>query len=73
MRMLSFTDLKPLKGISFSPDHVLRMVKEGKFPKPVKLGASDKRQTRNFWVEEEIDKWLAERVKERDVSGVTAA
>ena len=41
--------------------HVMRLVKAGKFPKPVKLN--------NFavrFVEDEVDEYMRERVSERD-------
>jgi predicted DNA-binding transcriptional regulator AlpA len=37
-----------------------RDVKAGKFPPPVKVGS------RNLWVAEEIEAWIAERIAERD-------
>jgi prophage regulatory protein len=60
MKMLSYNDLTA-KGISYSAVHLWRLWRVGKFPKPVKLG-----ENRNAWVESEIDKWIADRVKERD-------
>lgn len=39
-------------------------IKNGTFPRPVKLG------TRSVaWVKSEIDQWIAERVAERDQAG----
>lgn len=39
-----------------------RDINDGKFPAPVKVGS------RNLWPEEEIDRWIAERINERDNS-----
>ncbi len=61
MRMLSFTELKDLKGIRWSRQHLHRQMNAGKFPKPVHLGEGTA-----AWPEEEIDAWLAERIAERD-------
>lgn len=67
MRLLSERDLKD-RGIRFSRQHRHRLVKSGKFPAPVKIGANS-----NAWVESEIDAWQAERVKERDSMHAVAA
>jgi len=68
MRMLSFEQLKSEKGIRFSRQHIYRLVKARHFPAPVKLGL----QT-NGWPEEEIDRWLRERIKARDEAIASAA
>ncbi len=47
--------------VGYHPVHVMRLVKAGKFPKPVKMN--------NFavrFVDEEIDKFMLERIAERD-------
>jgi prophage regulatory protein len=59
MTFLHYKDLKR-KGVPFSRVHVGRMVKEGRFPKPVKLGEKE-----NCWIESEIEDWLAERIRAR--------
>ena len=56
MRILDITDLKPTKGISFSRPHIYRLVRDGKFPKPIHLG-----KARIGFVEAEVDDWLAAR------------
>jgi prophage regulatory protein len=48
------------KGIPHGPVQRWRLIKAGKFPKPVKVGS------RNAWLESEIDQWIADRVAERD-------
>jgi predicted DNA-binding transcriptional regulator AlpA len=66
MRMLSQPELESEKGTPFSPQWISKLVRDGLFPRPVKLG----RGGRNLWIEEEIDKWIAakaaERKRERD-------
>ena len=37
-----------------------RDINKGKFPPPVKVGS------RNLWPEEDIDKWIAGRIRARD-------
>ena len=39
-----------------SREHRWRMVRAGKFPKPVRIGA------RNFWIEQEVETWQADRI-----------
>jgi prophage regulatory protein len=60
MKFIGYRDFKS-KGIPWSRMHVFRKIRQGQFPKPVKLGA----QT-NAWPESEIDQWLADRVAQRD-------
>ena len=61
MRVLGFEDLKPEKGIKFSRQHIHRLVKAGRFPRPIKVGLA-----KNGWVEAELDGWIEARMKERD-------
>jgi prophage regulatory protein len=64
MRVLFFRDLKAKKGIAFSRQHIMRLVKDERFPRPAKLG--DTKQAFNAWLESEIDEWLEARAKARD-------
>ena len=61
MRVISTDQLKPLKGIPYTDDHLRRLVKQGRFPAPIKLGPG-----KNAWLETEIDDWLKARAAERD-------
>lgn len=61
MKVLSYPDLKELKGIRFSRQWLAKLVAEGKFPAPVKLGAAT-----NGYLESEIDGWLKARAAERE-------
>jgi prophage regulatory protein len=65
MRMLSTADLKG-KGIPWSRQHIFRLVKQHKFPAPVKIGANT-----NAWLETEIDAYLKARVEQRDASALS--
>jgi len=49
-------------GIKFSRQHLFRLIKAGKFPRPIKLGGGG----RNTWIADEIDAWIAARISERD-------
>jgi len=59
MAILTFPDLKA-KGVDFSAMHIWRLVRAGRFPKPFKLGV-DRKYSRNFWDEAEVDAFLASR------------
>jgi prophage regulatory protein len=47
--------------VPYTPQHILRLEKDGKFPRRVQLGAN-----RVAWLLSEIDAWVAARVAERD-------
>ena len=49
------------------PASVMRLVRQGKFPQPVPLGPA-----RIAFVEAEVERWIADRIEERDVSGRVA-
>jgi prophage regulatory protein len=61
MKILSYDELKPIKGIPYSKPHLWRLERDGKFPKRVALGKS-----RHGWLESEIDDWIAERMASRN-------
>ena len=60
--LLTFRDLKERKGWPFSDDWTRRLVKEGKFPKPIK---SQGERGINLWLESEIDSYLKDRAASR--------
>lgn len=47
--------------VPYTPQHILRLEKEGKFPRRVQVGPN-----RVAWVEAEVEAWIAARVAERD-------
>ena len=59
MRMISKRQLKEL--VLYSPQHIARLEKAGKFPKRVNLG-----QCRVGWVEQEVLDWLRVRIERRE-------
>jgi prophage regulatory protein len=67
MRLLDADDLEA-KGLKYSAAHRWRLIKAEKFPKPIKLGQGG----RLAWIEEEIDRYIAERIAERDSALVEA-
>lgn len=58
--LLAFSDLAT-KGVPFTRQHVARLIKQGRFPAPIKLGIGT-----NRWISSEIDDWLAQRKADRD-------
>jgi prophage regulatory protein len=61
MRLLRFPQLKTEKNIPFTRQHIRRLQKARKFPWSVPFG-----ENTELFIEDEIDKWLAARVAERD-------
>lgn len=64
-RLLSYDQLRE-KGIRYSKTQIFRLIKAGKFPRPL-AGAG----RTNSWVESEIDAFIDNLMKARD--SVTAA
>jgi prophage regulatory protein len=60
MKIIGYDELRPAKGIRYSPQWIRVMVKEGKFPKPIKVG-----ERATGFIEAEIDAWLSARAAER--------
>src|SRR5271156_2778004 len=60
MKLLTFAQLGPEKGIPHCRDHVRKLVKAGKFPAPVQLS-----ENKIAWLEAEIDAMIAARAEER--------
>jgi prophage regulatory protein len=48
-------------GIAFSRQHRHRLIQQGRFPRPLKIGAN-----KCAWLAREIHDWIAARVAERD-------
>ncbi|WP_371229863.1 helix-turn-helix transcriptional regulator [Roseovarius sp. 2305UL8-3] len=60
MRILSKRQLKEL--VLYSPQHIARLEKSGKFPKRIILGPN-----RVGWVESEVLDWLQQRLDSREM------
>jgi hypothetical protein len=61
MRLLTFAQLGPEKGIPHCRDHVRRLVNAGQFPAPIQLS-----ENKIAWLEAEIDAMIAARAEERN-------
>lgn len=59
MRLLSKRQLKEM--VLYSPQHIARLEKAGRFPKRVQIGPN-----RVGWVEDEVLDWLRERLDRRE-------
>jgi prophage regulatory protein len=59
-KLLTFNELKGVKGIPFTRRHIDRLEDKGDFPVRVAIG-----QHRVAWVESEIDAHIAERLAAR--------
>lgn len=60
MRVLYYKDLNA-RGIPYSRQWLDRLIKDGKFPRPVKVGSR-----RIAWLETEIDQHLKVCIEKRD-------
>jgi prophage regulatory protein len=58
--LLDLEDLRK-RGIKFTRQHLHRLVRNEKFPAPVKVG-----ENTNAWVETEIDAYIKARIAKRD-------
>jgi prophage regulatory protein len=68
LRLIPANQLGPLKGIVYSRSHLDRLVKAGRFPKPIKIGAG-----RNAYLEAEIDQYIKSKIDARDATASTGA
>jgi prophage regulatory protein len=61
MKLLDKAGLEE-KGIPHSAVQIWRLVKQGTFPAPIKVGS------KNAWLESEIDEYIKARVAARDLA-----
>jgi predicted DNA-binding transcriptional regulator AlpA len=50
--------------LGYHPEHLMRLSRAGRFPQPIRLGASPNCAVR--FVVDEVDDWLADRMANRD-------
>ena len=62
MKVIGYGELGTAKGIPYSQQWIRKMIHQGKFPKPIKLG-----ERATGFIEAEIDAWLAEKAAARTV------
>lgn len=51
---------KVLAKVPFSKSHLHVLMREGNFPKPIKIGRN------SFWKESDVDQWIDEKIKEHE-------
>jgi prophage regulatory protein len=61
IRLLGFEDLKREYGVCYTRVHINRLVKDSKFPAPIRVGLN-----RCAWVQSEIENWIREKIANRD-------
>jgi predicted DNA-binding transcriptional regulator AlpA len=61
MKLIGKKEVAELVG--YHEEHIMRLAREGKFPKPVKL--VDRPNAAVRFVEEEVNEWIAERLTAR--------
>ena len=64
-KLLKAKDVSELTSISRS--HLHRLAREGKFPKPIKIG-----ENRSAWLESEVQDWISECVRKLHAGGTYA-
>lgn len=51
----------------YHPEHVMRLSRQGRFPRPVRLGPTPR--CRVMFLREEVAEWIEKRIAERDAKG----
>jgi prophage regulatory protein len=60
-RLLSYRDLKSIKGVRWSRQWIAKQIAAGKFPKPISLGENSR-----CFLESEVDAFILSRIQDRD-------
>jgi predicted DNA-binding transcriptional regulator AlpA len=53
LRLVTFTEFKPRKGIPYTRQYIDRLERDGRFPTRVRTGANSV-----AWIEDELDLWI---------------
>lgn len=64
-KLLKAKDVSNLTSISRS--HLHRLARDGKFPKPIKIG-----ENRSAWLESDVQDWISECVRKHHAGGAYA-
>ena len=62
MKVLDFEGLRE-RGIRFHRVHIYRLIKQGRFPRPIKIGGNT-----TVWPEHEIDQYIKTCIARRDAA-----
>lgn len=52
------------ESLGVHPEHLMRMVRQGRFPKPIRLGNSFRHAVR--FAKDEVEEWIAEKLAARE-------
>ena len=63
------TKTQTAERVGVHPESLMRLSRQGKFPRPIKLGDSDRCAVR--FVETEVEAWLQDRMAARRVPALT--
>ena len=66
MRLLSKRQVA--ENVGFHPEHIMRLARAGRFPRPIKCGSTENCAVR--FVADEVDAWINARMAERDATAV---
>ena len=61
-KLLKAQDVADLTSMSRS--HIHRLARDGKFPKPIKIG-----ENRSAWLETEVEEWISNCVRKHHAGG----
>jgi predicted DNA-binding transcriptional regulator AlpA len=66
VRLLSYRDLREIKGLKFSRQWIDKLIKAGRFPRPIHPGGGDRGYL--GWLEHEVDAHIAACAAARDAT-----
>lgn len=69
MATVLLTKRETAERVKRAPEYVMFLVRQGRFPKPIKSGG---RNGKVCFVESEVEAWIAEQIAKRDANPVTA-
>lgn len=64
MSVVLITKKEAAEIIGLHPEHLMRLSRQGKAPRPIRYGASMQHSVR--YLKSEIDAWIADKVEQRD-------
>ena len=64
--LIGYAELRERHGVKYSKAHLWRLIKEGSFPKPIKISGSP--SARNHWDDEEVGDYVKALIAARDVA-----
>jgi prophage regulatory protein len=68
MTRVLLTKQATAERLGVHPEHMMKMVRQGRFPKPIRMGDSFRHAVR--WAEDEVDAWIAVKLAAREGASV---